>query len=482
MLGVATVSGTYVLTDSIDKAFNSIFTDVRQGSNVVISGKAAFDLTSGAGSTAPAFDESLLEKVRALPGVEVADGSVSNDAVQLIGKDGKAIVYGGAPNLGFSIARGGLPVQPAHARPGVLAGRRRGRDRQVDGRQRGLRRRRLCRRTGRRPGAPPPHLRNREVRLGGDDRRRHARRFRPPHRARPLRQARQARRDRGQVKAWRVRRGGRSPDRADPAPRHPGPDGRAAGSGGCEGHEPVHLVPSELPARVRRRRALRRQLRHRQFVVDHDRTAHPRARHVANCRRLAAPGAPLDRRRGARRRRLRLGDRPVPRPVAREGSLLALRRRGIHAAEQRPDLRDAHDRRVAPRRDRRDASGQPPPRVPRDARPAHRSRTRRRHPARVTLCALPRPGLDPPGRARLRRSALRIVRAQPQHHTGPRADRSSARCLSSSGSRSCQSGSCNRLPRRSDGPPRRSAAPPASSHETTRSATLSGRPRRPRRS
>jgi len=61
LLGVATVSGTYVLTDSIDKAFDSIFTEVRQGSNVVISGESAFDLSDGSGVTAPAFDESLLE-------------------------------------------------------------------------------------------------------------------------------------------------------------------------------------------------------------------------------------------------------------------------------------------------------------------------------------------------------------------------------------------------------------------------------------
>ena len=43
VLGVAMISGTFVLTDSIDKAFDSIFTDVRQGSNVVVSGKSAFD-------------------------------------------------------------------------------------------------------------------------------------------------------------------------------------------------------------------------------------------------------------------------------------------------------------------------------------------------------------------------------------------------------------------------------------------------------
>ena len=45
VLGVAMISGTFVLTDSIDKAFNSIFTEVRQGSDFVISGKAAMFCT-----------------------------------------------------------------------------------------------------------------------------------------------------------------------------------------------------------------------------------------------------------------------------------------------------------------------------------------------------------------------------------------------------------------------------------------------------
>ena len=44
ILGVAMVSGTYVLTDSIDRAFDNIFSDTRAGSNAVISGKSAFDL------------------------------------------------------------------------------------------------------------------------------------------------------------------------------------------------------------------------------------------------------------------------------------------------------------------------------------------------------------------------------------------------------------------------------------------------------
>ena len=58
LLGVATVSGTYVLTDSINKAFHSIFYETRKGSDAVISGKSAFDVSSDSGVSAPSFDQS----------------------------------------------------------------------------------------------------------------------------------------------------------------------------------------------------------------------------------------------------------------------------------------------------------------------------------------------------------------------------------------------------------------------------------------
>jgi putative ABC transport system permease protein len=109
ILGVAMVSGTFVLTDSIDKAFNSIFTDSRKGSDAVITGKAATSTNNG--STAPAIAESLLAKVQALPDVATAEGNVGGDA-HLIGSNGKAIVFGGAPNLGFSIPHGATRFNP----------------------------------------------------------------------------------------------------------------------------------------------------------------------------------------------------------------------------------------------------------------------------------------------------------------------------------------------------------------------------------
>ena len=112
VLGVAMISGTYVLTDSIDQAFGKIFTDIRKGSNAVISGKSAVDLSDQDGLSPPTLDDSLLPQVRALPGVAEAEGSVDSDATQLIGDDGKAVVSGGAPNLGFSIANGDSVFNP----------------------------------------------------------------------------------------------------------------------------------------------------------------------------------------------------------------------------------------------------------------------------------------------------------------------------------------------------------------------------------
>lgn len=112
VLGVAMISGTFVLTDSIDQAFDRVFGEIRETSSAVITGKSAFDLSEGSGVAEPTFDESLLGEVRALPGVAEAEGSVDSIATQLIGDDGKAIVSGGAPNLGFSIADGDSTFNP----------------------------------------------------------------------------------------------------------------------------------------------------------------------------------------------------------------------------------------------------------------------------------------------------------------------------------------------------------------------------------
>jgi putative ABC transport system permease protein len=108
VLGVSMVTGTYILTDSIQRAFNGIFTEIYSGTDATITGKSAFDLGSESTTQPPSFEESLLQRVRRLPDVADAVGGVAGEA-QLIGENGKAIVFGGAPNLGFSID----PKRPA---------------------------------------------------------------------------------------------------------------------------------------------------------------------------------------------------------------------------------------------------------------------------------------------------------------------------------------------------------------------------------
>src|SRR5262249_29945059 len=67
-------------------------------------GKTAFTNDNGNGTDTPSFPESLLGKVRALPDVAAAGGSVQDDQTRLVGSDGKTISNGGAPNLAVSVA------------------------------------------------------------------------------------------------------------------------------------------------------------------------------------------------------------------------------------------------------------------------------------------------------------------------------------------------------------------------------------------
>jgi putative ABC transport system permease protein len=99
VLGVAMISGTFILTDTINKGFHTIFTGSYKNTSAVITSKAAFG-SDNTDAGRPAFPESLLTKVRALPGVESAAGSVEDDQTKMIDKSGKTIGFG---NLVYGI-------------------------------------------------------------------------------------------------------------------------------------------------------------------------------------------------------------------------------------------------------------------------------------------------------------------------------------------------------------------------------------------
>jgi putative ABC transport system permease protein len=102
VLGVAMISGTYVLTDTIKAAFNTVFTQVYKNTDAVITGKSAIGGSADNGAVPPSLPGSLLTRVRNLPGVAEAEGGIQDQA-ELVNHNGKVISHGGAPNLAFSV-------------------------------------------------------------------------------------------------------------------------------------------------------------------------------------------------------------------------------------------------------------------------------------------------------------------------------------------------------------------------------------------
>src|SRR5947209_3188480 len=110
VLGVAFVSGTYVLTDTLNATFDRIFGNAEAGVSVVVRGTQTFapggENVSDERALVP---DAVLTRVRQVPGVASAVGVASGYA-QLVYR-GKAVSNGGAPNLGAAWV-GDVPANP----------------------------------------------------------------------------------------------------------------------------------------------------------------------------------------------------------------------------------------------------------------------------------------------------------------------------------------------------------------------------------
>jgi putative ABC transport system permease protein len=103
VLGVAMMSGAYVLTDTIDRAFDSIFVDSYAGTDAVVTGKDPGISFEGESAQAPPIPQETLERVRGVEGVERAAGSVTDFQTKLLRPDGEEIDTGGSPSFAFGI-------------------------------------------------------------------------------------------------------------------------------------------------------------------------------------------------------------------------------------------------------------------------------------------------------------------------------------------------------------------------------------------
>ncbi|SNS77981.1 ABC transporter permease [Actinomadura mexicana] len=96
-LGVGFISGTFVLTDTLDKGVSRTFAKSADKVDYAVLPKSD---DSGKG-----VPPALLSRVKALPGVTDVQGAVKGDAA-LVGKDGKAV--GDFPTVGMSVPSGRL--------------------------------------------------------------------------------------------------------------------------------------------------------------------------------------------------------------------------------------------------------------------------------------------------------------------------------------------------------------------------------------
>ncbi len=121
LLGVAMISGTYVLTDGIKGSFKKINETANQGTDAVLSPKTEFNSSFSQTEKLPA---SLVGRVRALPQVEKAAGAMQAFGALVV--DGKPVTQFGGPNLVFGMTPEPFdPTSPVEGRdpsaPGEIA-------------------------------------------------------------------------------------------------------------------------------------------------------------------------------------------------------------------------------------------------------------------------------------------------------------------------------------------------------------------------
>ncbi|HEX2149545.1 MAG TPA: ABC transporter permease, partial [Actinomycetota bacterium] len=115
VLGVAFVAGTFVLTDTMNSAFDNLFSDVNEGLDVIVRSESEFESQFG-GSRQP-IPDTLVDTVAGVDGVEAAAGNVQGYA-QFVTEDGEAVTTGGAPTLGgtwYDEPQGSLVIREGEA-------------------------------------------------------------------------------------------------------------------------------------------------------------------------------------------------------------------------------------------------------------------------------------------------------------------------------------------------------------------------------
>ena len=109
VLGVALVAGSLTLTDTQRRAADALSSASYGGTDAVVSAKTAFEVDSAEdwALDKPTIDASVVERVRSIPGVEVAVGDVTDQNAKIVGKDGKPLGEGPYFGIGYDASTPG---------------------------------------------------------------------------------------------------------------------------------------------------------------------------------------------------------------------------------------------------------------------------------------------------------------------------------------------------------------------------------------
>jgi len=114
VLGVAMISGTYVLMDTTTHAFNSVFATAYSKADAIVVGKSPI---SGPSVSPPPVPATVVARIRALPQVQDVQGFVQDTRAQLRTTHGAAIG-------GTTVVIGGPGANSAFYAAQVVAGQR----------------------------------------------------------------------------------------------------------------------------------------------------------------------------------------------------------------------------------------------------------------------------------------------------------------------------------------------------------------------
>jgi putative ABC transport system permease protein len=101
VLGVATIAAAFTLTDTMGRAADDLSAAAYDGTAAVVTARTPFDKANGDFTQNPPLPAPTLQRVRAVPGVGLAVGDVTDLNAKIIGRDGRPL--GDGPYFGIGL-------------------------------------------------------------------------------------------------------------------------------------------------------------------------------------------------------------------------------------------------------------------------------------------------------------------------------------------------------------------------------------------